>query len=416
MSNIYTDKEKMKIAKKEYENLKLGGKVTINNGKKIVGYVSQINDKPTGEQSFVITDTYVPTTFSLEERSQVKEIIILYRGSTSPDKITTEFSDVYKDWMVNDISLTSQVMGTVQGKPTPQLVSSAETLKNALALYPNAQVYVYGHSLGSMNAQYSLADLPESSLSRVGGGYFYQGPNLYSTLTLQQQNTADRLTVLNKLYNYVDPKDLVPIGYGAGKPTVGHSIYVSSKKVGAVDQHMWGGYQYDKHGNVLTDKKGAIELAKAKVNHELEALFALKKKFMATGGGKLSASQEVFLDSAEALSIIEGMKQTVKHDISELKKIYVKGIENAGTLWKESLESAREVGAHLSEIEMIEALANGGATVSTIVGKPITEYDDSLQKLTLIEEKYDTLLVQITESIATQLKMDQELASQLGSA
>lgn len=361
MGNRYTDEQREDIAKQEYKPYKESDPVKIGKEKDTVGYLSQVNDKPTGEQSFVITDVYVPATASLEERSQVKEIIILYRGSTSPDKITTEFSDVYKDWMVNDIGLASQVMGTVQGKPTPQLVSSAETLKNALASYPNAQVYVYGHSLGSMNAQYSIADSPKSSLYRVGGGYFYQGPNLYSTLTLQQQNTADRLTALNKLYNYVDPKDLVPIGYGVGKPTVGHSIYVSSKKVGAVDQHMWGGYQYDKDGNVLTNKKGEIDLAKAKVNHELATLFALKNRFMTTGGGKLSASQEVFLDSAEAL-------------------------------------------------------ANGGATVSTIVEKPMTEYEESLQKLTSIEEKYDTLLVQITEAIATQLETDQELASQLGSA
>lgn len=410
------DKQKVELAQKEYDDLKLGTVVSVDKGKTEIGYVSQVNDKSTGEQSFVITDVYVPSTASLEERSQVKEITIIYRGSTEPKDITTKFPDFYKDWVVNDIGLASQVLGNVQGKPTPQLVSSAETLKNALTLYPNAQAYVYGHSLGSMNGQYAVSDLSESSLYRIGGGYFYQGPNLYSTLTLQQQNTADKLTALNKLYNYIDPKDLVPIGYGEGKPTIGHSIYVSSNNVGMYDQHMWGGYQYDNDGNVLTNKKGEIDLAKTKVNHELATLFALKNRFMTTGGGKLSASQEVFLDSAEALAITEGMKQTVKHDIAELKKIYVKGIENAGTLWKESLESSREVGSHLSEIEMIEALANGGATISTIVEKPMIEYEESLQKLTSIEEKYDTLLVQITEAIATQLETDQELASQLGSA
>lgn len=181
MSRIYTEEERVYIAKQQYRELKLGQEVSTIDGK-LVGYVSQINDKSTGEQSFVITDIYVPATASYEERSKVKEVTVLYRGSTSPDQFKTASSDIYQDWVVNNAPLTAQILSSTQGKPTPQLMSSAHTLKNVLALYPNSQAFVYGHSLGSMTAQYSLADLPKSSLSRIGGGFFYQGPNLYSTL------------------------------------------------------------------------------------------------------------------------------------------------------------------------------------------------------------------------------------------
>ncbi|MGX7417329.1 hypothetical protein ACWOFR_00855 [Carnobacterium gallinarum] len=53
MSNLYTDDQKVQIAKKEYDPLKIKDKVAIDNMTS-VGYVSQINDKSTGEQSFVI--------------------------------------------------------------------------------------------------------------------------------------------------------------------------------------------------------------------------------------------------------------------------------------------------------------------------------------------------------------------------
>lgn len=55
-----------------------------------------------------------------------------------------------------------------------------------MRLYPNAQVYVYGHSLGSMNAQYAIADLDKKDINRISGGFFYQGPNIYSNLTPKQ--------------------------------------------------------------------------------------------------------------------------------------------------------------------------------------------------------------------------------------
>ena len=415
MNKFYSEEERVNIAKQQYEELPLGKKIIIDGGK-TVGYVSQINDKPTGEQSFVITDIYVPHTASYEERSKVKEVTVLYRGSTSPDKFKTEFSDIYQDWVVNNAPLTTQILSSTQGKPTPQLMSSAQTLKNVLALYPNSQAFVYGHSLGSMTAQYSLADLPKSSLSRIGGGFFYQGPNLYSTLTLEQQKIVDKLNSQHKLYNYVDTKDLVPIGYGDGKPTVGHLIYVDSKKAGSlIDQHNWGGYQF-KDGRIVTDKEGAKKLITYHVNQQLRELSELEQTFLSSGGGKMSSSQEIYLDAAQALALTEGMKLTLQDKIAEVKKNYMKEIEDAETLWTETLEGARIIGSNLSENERLDSLANGGATVTNILDKPKSKAEESLHKLNDIENDYDVLLAEISQAIQTQIETDEDLARQLGRA
>ena len=71
MSNrSYSGKERVEIANQEYLNLKIKRPVKINKNEKTIGYVSQTFDKPTGEQSFVITDHYVSPNASLAERER----------------------------------------------------------------------------------------------------------------------------------------------------------------------------------------------------------------------------------------------------------------------------------------------------------------------------------------------------------
>ena len=51
--------------------------------------------------------------------------------------------------------------------------------------YPNAKINIYGHSLGSMDAQYALANVTD--YSRIKSANIYNGPNIYSTLTEEQK-------------------------------------------------------------------------------------------------------------------------------------------------------------------------------------------------------------------------------------
>ncbi len=88
MSQTITDQERVELAQKEYEDLKIKEKVKVlksNEKEKTIGTVSQVNNKPIGEQSFIITDKYKPPTVASTERIKVKELTILYKGSTASD-------------------------------------------------------------------------------------------------------------------------------------------------------------------------------------------------------------------------------------------------------------------------------------------------------------------------------------------
>ncbi|WP_187986736.1 lipase family protein [Listeria marthii] len=424
MNGAYTDQERVELARKEYAKINQEEVVkipTANGTEKTIGIVSQIiNKEALGEQSFIITDKYTPPTAPITERNQVKELTILYRGSTAPTpgSALTPFHkdslDVWMDWGQNDIPTAIQIANGGGSTVTNQLKSAAITLKQAMKTYPNAQVYVYGHSLGSMNAQYAIADLDKKDINRISGGFFYQGPNIYSNLTPKQQDTVKALNALDRLFNFVDRKDLVPIGYGIGDPTIGHLIEIDSKKAGMVEQHMWGGYQFDKEGNILTNKEGSLQLAKYATAQQLAAINIMRTSFTKSGGG-LSSSEEIFLDAAEALAITQGMKQTIQGEIRDLKDVFDKEIENAEELWRDTLSDARDIGSHLSESEIHAALAWGGATEPKIVIDTVQDCEKSLVEATKIEQEYDKLLEQINAAIKSQLKTDQELAKQIGS-
>lgn len=275
-------------------------------------------------------------------------------------------------------------------------------------------MFVYGHSLGSMNAQYAVSDLSDKDSLRIAGGFFYEGPNIYGVLSPKQQVTADALTKLNKLFNYVDSKDIIAIGYGSGKMSVGNVIRVNSQKVGLIDQHMWGGYEFNKDGSIKATKEGSLQLAKYMVSQQLSAINTMRKSFMKSGGG-LSKSEEIFLDASEAMAITQGMKQMINGEITELKQVYTDGIKNAGDLWRTTKSNAENTGSHLSYGECIDALARGNATENTIVREPVREYEEKLAKVTKISRNYDELLQKIGESITKQLETDQELANQIRS-
>ncbi|EAC8232299.1 TPA: DUF2974 domain-containing protein [Listeria monocytogenes] len=424
MSQAITDQERVELAQKEYEDYKLKDKVKIlkvNGNEQTIGIVSQkINNKSTGEQSYIITDKYTPPTASISERNKVKELTILYKGSTAPANGNfnvpkhPDYKDVRKDWLSNDIPTAIQITNGGGSTVTPQLKTSAETLKQTMKLYPNAQIYVYGHSLGSMNAQYAIADLDKKDIKRISGGFFYQGPNIYSNLTPKQQDTVKAINALDRLFNFIDRKDYVPIGYGIGDPTIGHLIEVESKKAGMVEQHMWGGYQFDEDGNVLTNKEGSLRLAKYATAQQLASINIMRTSFSKSGGA-LSSSEEIFLDAAEGLAITQGMKQTIQGEIKDLKDMFDKAIENAEELWRDTLSDARDIGSKLSESEILTALALGNATESKIVIDTVQDCEKSLAEATKIEQEYDKLLEQINEAIKSQLKTDQELAKQIGS-
>ena len=252
----YSDETNMNIAKEEYKNRE-PGYILNTEDNEYLGTLSDVNDDRTnnGEQIYTYTrtegsDEIVSPDAPLSEREKVEEITILYRGSTAPG-IGADNEDARKDWLNNDVPMAEKIMLGEKGA-TGQLEASSDYLKEMMEKYPNAKINIYGHSLGSMDAQYALANVTD--YSRIKSANIYNGPNIYSTLTEEQKINVSAL--YDKINNYVDSRDLVGLGYKKGEGTVGKTYNFSGESNGfnKVDQHMWGGYRFDDNGNLIDEK------------------------------------------------------------------------------------------------------------------------------------------------------------------
>ena len=252
----YSDETNVNLAKEEYENRNIGDSLRTNPGNEYVGVLSDVNDDRTnnGEQIYTYTrtegsDEIVSPDAPLSEREKVEEITILYRGSTAPG-IGADNEDARKDWLNNDVPMAEKIMLGEKGA-TGQLEASSDYLKEMMEKYPNAKINIYGHSLGSMDAQYALANVTD--YSRIKSANIYNGPNIYSTLTEEQKINVSAL--YDKINNYVDSRDLVGLGYKKGEGTVGKTYNFSgeSNGINKIDQHMWGGYRFDSDGNLIDE-------------------------------------------------------------------------------------------------------------------------------------------------------------------
>ena len=302
----YTDKENVEIAQQEYENHKVGYSLETSGSGKYVGTLSDANNNRTnnGEQIFTYTKTStgreaVPPTASAEERAQVKEITIMYQGSASPSNLVTNPDEFWRDWKDNDApALYNIFKGQATGEPGKapgQWEASAAYLKEMMEKYPNAKINLYGHSLGSMDVQYAIANVKD--YDRINSVNVYQGPNIYSTLTPEQKVNVSAL--YSKTNNYIDSNDIIGLGYIKGQGTVG-KVYkfngynmplseadnrrfdevipgLSNYRSGLefIDKipglnlansgvkmnitHMWGGYRFDKDGNLIDANSNQVQ-------------------------------------------------------------------------------------------------------------------------------------------------------------
>ena len=310
----YTDKENVEIAQQEYENHKVGYSLETSGSGKYVGTLSDANNNRTnnGEQIFTYTKTStgreaVPPTASAEERAQVKEITIMYQGSASPSNFFTNAEEFGRDWVFNDApEFLNIIKGNLTGqssKAPGQLEASAAYLKEMMEKYPNAKINLYGHSLGSMDVQYAIANVKD--YDRINSVNIYQGPNIYTTLTPEQKANVSAL--YSKTNSYIDSNDLIGFGYNKGQGTVGKvyqfkgvknslenidarrydevlpngsilkpgqgnilpylfDVYkfgvprwIFNRIVEGNDTHMWGGYRFDKDGNLIDVNSNQVQ-------------------------------------------------------------------------------------------------------------------------------------------------------------
>ena len=124
-----TDEVNKQMAELEYKNYEIKEFIKTEQGFK-VGSVLDMNDNRSGngEQIYAIASdgSNALLNASLSERAKVKEITLLYRGSTNPlESVTGKAGEVGRDWGLNNTVIGLKI-GTGQRGVTGQLEASAD--------------------------------------------------------------------------------------------------------------------------------------------------------------------------------------------------------------------------------------------------------------------------------------------------
>ncbi|HHQ6378667.1 TPA: Mbeg1-like protein [Streptococcus agalactiae] len=377
-----------------------------------IGVVSEVYDNTShsGEQIYAVVDNrHIP-------KEDVKEVTVLFRGSTSPQEFINNPADVTLDWLENDIPMASNIWVMKDfGNPhnfsavSPQLKASSEHLKEIMKKYPNAKINIGGHSLGGMDAQYAVVDITDKKdLKRINSVHVYNAPDIYPTLTKGQKKTADSLK--SKIVVYVDPNDFIGIvgreGKKGSEDSVGTVYYTESPDINWIDQHMTYGYRME---------NGQIKVIETNLPPEVRttrkamgSFYKDKKKFKKSGKG-LSSHEKIFLDAEQAAVIASGLVSTAETALEDIKTSAKTAVGEAEELWNTTKSIPFGI-TELTEAELAEAYAEGGVTYDSIVTKTDTHFDEKVKNAGDLVTTYTTLKSDIQSGVETMLSKDSELA------
>ena len=396
MIQKYTEHDRQKIAAREYTEYTKDDPIDIGtaNNPNVIGTVRQVIENETGLKAYVV------------ESPDQSEVFVLYEGSKAPGKDGWEV-----DWFENDIPMAHSILTGEKGT-TSQLKASADILNDVLVRYPNAKVTVYGHSLGSMNAQYALANVRD--ISRISGAYIYQGPNTYPVLTEEQRQRVDAMKY--RIHNYVDDKDMIPIGYPKNRMdsvgVVGIMHHVDSKQ--QIDfiysQHLWGGYVFNEDGSlkIKNDRSSFEKRYSSGLDKVSSGLYNYVKAKETLASGGYTSNEEIFLDSEQALTISSGLHEVANAGHEEICSIVRKAHQKAEKI----VASTYQVpfGFILSPTEVATAYSDGGVSRTTILDDLDHYFYPKIKKSEKLAEDFQSLEKQIADGVQKKLEDDKELA------
>ena len=406
MTQNYIKENNLQTAMAEYQDNMGEERTLYDQYERELGTVTQVYNNTTGAGEQVYAVVKNPN----EKADKVQEVTVLFRGSTGPDHFWEETADFWNDWAENDAVIAKRIMlqkdPSYQDKSTEQLKASARALKDIMEKYPNAKINVYGHSLGSMDAQYSMAALQADQVKRIQQAYIYNGPDIYRILSPEQRKVVD--SIKTRIHNYADPdnpismvgRDMVKGSIGS----VGLVYYVDSTKEDFVNQHMTYGYQLDKNGKIkiLSNTSTVI------YNDYLLQMdnYTLLKEKLSEGG--YTKEEQLFLDSEQAGIAAASISLMSTEGKSIIKSIRDEAVEDA----RKVFASRRQVpwGFILSPSEMENAYIEGGATYETTIGVIEKLLDPVVDKISQLEKDCIDLETQTKKGIQKKLETDKELA------
>ena len=434
---MYTDQEKNRIAWKEYSKFNVGKEVDIeSDGKKEkrIGYVSEIFGQApekdmvssledlearlqgalTGLNGYIVTDKKITQETRPED---VQKVTILFEGSEA--KFDQNFRGAVDDWVLTDAPTALQIsmakrLGIKTGK-IPQLDAASKEVKAAMDRYPNARFKFYAHSLGGLNLQASLGSLEDKYLNRVDGAYIYEAPNLYPLLSDEEKKQVDKIKY--KIYNYIDKRDIVTWEHSkeGNEGVVGTLVRIDSKDVGDLGkQHMWGGYDY-KAGYLNVKEESLDDYRLARVKQAKEQLQLKKQALESWKKRGLSGRDLISMDTIQAIRIVESLKEFALIASDYILAVCDFGIADVKGTWDTLLASCRSTvsGSRCTESDIVNALAQVGATKETIEINRITELEKIKKDTLKLKDSIFSLSTDIAKGIATVAATDIALASQL---
>ena len=433
---VFNDEQKNDIAWQEYTKYKVGNKVKIDtdNKKQTIGFVSEVFGQApkedmvssledlkarflgdiSGLNGYIVTDKKITHETRPED---VHEVTILFEGSEA--KFDQNFMGALRDWGLTDAPTALQIsmakrLGIKTGK-TSQLDAASKEVKAAMDRYPNARFKFYAHSLGGLNLQASLGSLEDKYLNRVDEAYIYEAPNLYPQLSDEEKKQVDKIKY--KIYNFIDKRDLVTWEHSeeGNEGVVGTLVRIDSKDAGGfIKQHMWGGYDY-KAGYLNVKEESLDDYRLARIKQTKEQLQLKKQALESWKKSGLSGSDLISMDTIQAMGIVESLKEFALIASDYILAVCDFGIADIKGTWETLLASCRSTvsGTRCTESDIINALAQIGATKETIEMNRITELEKIKKDTLKIKESIFSLSTDIAKGIATVIGTDVALASQL---
>lgn len=345
-------------------------------------------------------------------KPNTSQVVIAYAGTNQSDSL-----DIATDLQTVGLGLDIlHLLGPTSFVEAQSVTAQrfAESIRNQ---YPFATITTTGHSLGESLAFFIAA---ENKWMNVG----FNGPYAGSMMSKETKKWAEDNPGM--FYNYRNRYDVI-----GGLRVTGRdfAIIIDVEKDGSLGDrvgayHGLGMWDFDKKtGRLLIPDNAFNEKAIKKraendkqqmlgiLNSTQSWMKALRDKLKKSGGG-LSANEVIFLDSSEALLVLNAQMSTVNATFSEVESFLRQQTEKAEQSWQKSLSAGRTLGPDLSESEILEALESMGVSKAIISDQPRERNESKIAEYREIASSCDTLKSEIHGSIEKLLSVDQELATQ----
>lgn len=404
------------------------------------GYVDQlVKDDRSGQLMYTVTKERIDPSLSEAEKMKLRgaqdRVTVLVQGSEGLGSMfgddISKRKEVIKDWLVTDIPIglaifnplnSSYLDSTPVNKTIQEYLEDEENrgllfgyqLRTSLSAfdnqiineYPNAQFLMFGHSLGSMIIQYITASTkyPE----RIHSAFVAEGPNIFSLLNGDLQKQAR--TMRDKVVQYVDPRDMVPIGFGKNKEAIGQVVMLHTRSTGTLfggEQHMMKGYLKDAQGNfrIMDSEEAAnyrLRMAKYYLQNQGYYLNERQRRYVNMGG----KNPVIFLKYDSALFTFRTLKVTVMTNVLDLKDETKASADLCDEYWKSCKAKAYAIGDPLSASECLNALAEVGANDQTMLTQYTDFYNSLLSQVSSIDSKINTLIANAEQGMNGLLEQD----------